>query len=42
MWWNICRIWIGKREGRRAFAKPRRRWENTIKMGLHVKGLGLD
>jgi len=41
MWWNIRRVWIGKREGRRALAKPRRRWENNIKMGLNVIGRGL-
>jgi hypothetical protein len=42
MWWNICRICIGKREGRRALAKSRRRWENNIKMGLNVIGRGVD
>jgi hypothetical protein len=42
MWWNIHRVWIRKREGRKALAKPRRRWENNIEMGLDVIGRGLD
>jgi hypothetical protein len=27
---------------KKAIAKPRRRWENNIKMGLNVIGRGLD
>jgi hypothetical protein len=40
---HVARIWeiggayrvlVGKPEGRRPFGRPRRRWEDNIKMGL--------
>jgi hypothetical protein len=35
---NIC---IGKPEGRRPLGRPRRRWEDNIKMDLREIGLGM-
>jgi hypothetical protein len=34
------RILVGKREGKRPRGRPRRRWENNIKMDLQGVGWG--
>jgi hypothetical protein len=34
------RALVGKREGRRALERPRRRWEDNIKMDLREVGWG--
>jgi hypothetical protein len=34
------RILVGRPEGRRPLGRPRRRWEDNIKMDLHEVGLG--
>jgi hypothetical protein len=34
------RALVGKPEGRRRLERPRRRWENTIKMDLREVGCG--
>jgi len=31
---------VGKREGKRPFGRPRRRWEDNIKMDLQEVGCG--
>jgi len=31
---------VGKREGKRPFGRPRRRWEDNIKMDLQEVGYG--
>jgi hypothetical protein len=31
---NLCKILVGKSEGRRPLRIPRHRWEDVIKMGL--------
>jgi hypothetical protein len=31
---NLCRVLVGKPEGKRPLGRPRRRWENEIKMDL--------
>jgi hypothetical protein len=31
---NIFRILVGKPEGKRPLERPKRRWENNIKMAL--------
>jgi hypothetical protein len=31
---NLCRLLVGKPEGRRPLGRPRRRWIDNIKMGL--------
>jgi hypothetical protein len=42
-----CRTLVGKLEGKRPFGRPRRRWEDNIKMDLQemkldLSGLGRD
>ena len=42
---GVYRVLVGKREGKRPFGKPRRRWENNITMDLQEEGCwghGLD
>jgi hypothetical protein len=34
------RIFMGRPEGRRPLGRPRRRWEDNIKMDLQEVGLG--
>jgi hypothetical protein len=36
------RILVGRPEGRRPFERPRRRWENNIKIDLQEVGWGMD
>ena len=31
---GLYRVFVGKREGKRTFGRPRRRWEDNIKMNL--------
>ena len=31
---NACRVLVGKPEGKRPLGRPRRRWEDTIKMDM--------
>jgi hypothetical protein len=33
---------VGKPEGKRSFGRPRRRWEDNIKMDLSEMGWGID
>ena len=35
---GVYRVLVGKPEGKRAPGKPRRRWEDYIKMGLQEVG----
>jgi hypothetical protein len=35
---NVYSIFVGKSEGKRSFGRPRRRWENNIKMDLRETG----
>jgi hypothetical protein len=37
---NAYRILVGKPEGKRPLGRPRRRWENNIKMNLTEIGCG--
>jgi hypothetical protein len=37
---NGYRILVGKPEGKRPLGRPRRRWEDNIKMVLRKMGLG--
>jgi hypothetical protein len=32
---GVYRVSVGKPEGKRPLGRPRRRWEDNIKMGLH-------
>ena len=38
---GVHRVLIGKPEGKRPLGKPRRRWEDNIKMDLQKVGRGL-
>jgi hypothetical protein len=35
---NVCRILMGKPEGKRSVGRPRRMWENNVKMDLREIG----
>ena len=35
---NAYRVLVGKREGKRLLGRPRRRWEDNIKMNLREVG----
>jgi len=37
---GLCRILAGKPEGKRPLGRPRRRWEDNIKMDLQKVGCG--
>ena len=36
----VYRVLVGKPEGKRSLGRPRRRWEDNIKMDLQVVGWG--
>ena len=37
---GVHRVLVGKSEGKRPLGRPRRRWEDNIKMDLHEVGWG--
>jgi hypothetical protein len=37
---NVCRVLVRKPEGKRPLERPRRRWEDRIKMDLEENGWG--
>jgi hypothetical protein len=37
---GVYRVLVGKPDGKRPLGKPRRRWEDNIKMGLQEVGCG--
>jgi hypothetical protein len=37
---GICRVLVGKQEGKRPLGRPRHRWEDNIKMDLQEVGCG--
>jgi len=37
---GICRVLVGKPEGKRPLRRPRHRWEDNIKMDLQEVGCG--
>jgi hypothetical protein len=37
---KVYKVLVGKPEGKRPLGKPRRRWENGIRMDLREIGLG--
>jgi hypothetical protein len=39
---NVCRLLVGKPEGKRPLGRPRRRWIDNIKMGLLEIGLNVE
>ena len=38
---SICRILVGKPEGKRPLGRPRHRWEDNINMDLQEVGCGV-
>jgi hypothetical protein len=39
---GVYRILVGRPEGRRPLGRPRRKWEDNIKMDLKEVGWGMD
>ena len=40
---GVCRVLVGKSEGKRPLGRPRRRWEDNIKMDVQELGWeGID
>jgi hypothetical protein len=37
---GVCRVLVGKPEGKRTLRRPKRRWEDNIKMDLQNVGSG--
>ena len=37
---GVCRVLVGKPEGKRPLGRPRRRWDDNIKMDLQEVGCG--
>ena len=37
---DVCRVLVGKREGKRPLGSPRRKWEDNIKIDLQEVGCG--
>ena len=37
---DVCRVFVGKFQGKRLLGRYRRRWEDNIKMDLISLGLG--
>jgi len=37
---GVYRVLVGKPEGKRPLGRPRRRWENNIKMDIQEVGVG--
>jgi len=37
---DVCRVLVGKTKGKKPFGRPRRRWEDNIKMGLQDVSCG--
>jgi len=38
---GVCRVLVGKPEGKRPLGRPRHRWEDNIKMDLQEMGCGV-
>jgi hypothetical protein len=38
---NVCRLLVGKPEGKRPLGRPRRRWMDNIKKDLLEMGVGV-
>jgi hypothetical protein len=37
---GVCRVFVGRPEGKRPLGRPRRKWEDNIKMDLREIGIG--
>ena len=38
---GVCKVMVGKPEGKRPLGRPRRRWEDYVKIDLQEVGCGL-
>jgi hypothetical protein len=38
----VYRVLVGRPEGKRPLGRPRRRWEDNIKLGFRVRGIKLE
>jgi hypothetical protein len=38
---GVCRVLVGKPEGKRPLTRPSRRWKENIKVGLQEVGCGV-
>jgi hypothetical protein len=39
---KVYKVFVGKPEGKRPLGRPRRRWEDGIRMDLRVREIGLE
>jgi len=39
---GVYRVLVGKHEGKKPLGRPRRRWEDNIKMDIQEVGWGMD
>jgi hypothetical protein len=39
---GACRVLVGKPEGKRPLGRPRRRWEDNVRMDLREVGCGCE
>jgi len=39
---DVYRVFVGKVKGKRQLGRPRRRWEDNMKMDLQEVGWGMD
>jgi hypothetical protein len=37
---KVYKVWVGKPEGRKLLGRPRRRWEDGVRMDLRETGRG--
>jgi hypothetical protein len=38
---KVCKVWMAKPEGKRSLGRPRRRWEDGMRMDLRENGWGV-
>jgi hypothetical protein len=38
---KVYKVWVGKPEGKKPLGRPRRRWEDGVKMELRETGRGV-
>jgi hypothetical protein len=36
---GVCRVWVGRPEGKRPLGRPRRKWKDNIKLDLRETGI---
>jgi hypothetical protein len=39
---GVCRVLVGKPEGKRPLGRPRHRWEDNVRMDLQEEGCGCE